>query len=351
MDFIDSLPRVHGKSVILTVVDRFSKHAHFIALSHPYTALTVAKAFFDAIVRLHGFPASIVSDRDPVFTGHVWRDLFKLAGVQLCMSTAFHPQTDGQSEIVNKTIAMYLCCITGDRPRKWLDCLPWAEYCYNTSYHSSLQTTPFEVVYGRPPPALVPYSAGSAATEAVDVLLRDRDTFLADVRERLLQAQAYAKRHYDAHHRLLEFAVDDWVWLCLLHQPAQSLVPGPRGKLSPRYAGPFQVVERIGPVAYPLRLPEGARIHDVFHVGILKPFRGTPPSSVPALPPLRNGRLLHKPLRVVRSQLRRGFGTFLFTGRTWTKLRQRGRPSTTSILASLTFSSRTSCLSREGEML
>ena len=81
MDFIDSLPRVHGKSVILTVVDRFSKHAHFIALSHPYTALTVAKAFFDAIVRLHGFPASIVSDRDPVFTGHVWRDLFKLAGV------------------------------------------------------------------------------------------------------------------------------------------------------------------------------------------------------------------------------------------------------------------------------
>jgi hypothetical protein len=81
MDFIEGLPCVHGKSVILTVVDRFSKHAHFIALSHPYMALTVAKAFFDAIVRLHGFPASIVSDRDPVFTGHVWRDLFKLAGV------------------------------------------------------------------------------------------------------------------------------------------------------------------------------------------------------------------------------------------------------------------------------
>jgi predicted choloylglycine hydrolase len=81
MDFIEGLPRVHGKSVILTVVDRFSKHTHFITLSHPYTALTIAKAFFDAIVRLHGFPPSIVSDRDSMFTGHVWCDLFKLADV------------------------------------------------------------------------------------------------------------------------------------------------------------------------------------------------------------------------------------------------------------------------------
>jgi hypothetical protein len=141
LDFVEGLPKVHGKSVILTVVDRFSKYAHFIALSHPYTAISVARAFFEGIVRLHGFPSSIVSDRDPVFTGHVWRDLFKLAGVQLKMSTAFHPQTDGQSEAVNKMIAMYLRCLTGDRPRAWLDWLPWAEYCYNSAHHSSLRTT------------------------------------------------------------------------------------------------------------------------------------------------------------------------------------------------------------------
>jgi len=116
MDFIEGLPKVGGKSVILTVVDRFSKYAHFIALGHPYSAASVARAFFDGIVRLHGFPSSIVSDRDPVFTGHVWRDLFKMAGVTLRMSTAFHPQTDGQSEVVNKVIAMYLRCVTGDRP-------------------------------------------------------------------------------------------------------------------------------------------------------------------------------------------------------------------------------------------
>ena len=91
MDFVEGLPKVNGKSIILMVVDRFSKYAHFIALSHPYTASSVARVFFIDIVRLHGFPASIVSDRDPVFTGYVWRDLFKMAGVQLRMGTAFHP--------------------------------------------------------------------------------------------------------------------------------------------------------------------------------------------------------------------------------------------------------------------
>jgi len=156
--FIEGLPKVSGKSVILTVVDRFSKYAHFIALGHPYTATSVARAFFDGIIRLHGFPSSIISDRDPVFTGHVWRDLFKMAGVKLRMSTAFHPQTDGQSEVVNKVIAMYLRCVTGDRPRAWVDWLSSAEYCYNTSFHTALHATPFEVVYGRPLPLLLPYT-------------------------------------------------------------------------------------------------------------------------------------------------------------------------------------------------
>jgi hypothetical protein len=201
---------------------------------------------------------------------------------------------------------MYLRCITGDRPRAWLEWLPWAEYCYNTSFHSALRTTPFQVVYGRALPALVPYEPASARTAPVDELLQDRDAFLADVRDRLLQAQAYAKRHYDAHHRDIVFAVGDWVWLRLLHRPAQSLVPDAKGKLAPRYAWPFQVVERVGAVAYRLHLPEGARIHDVFHVGVLKPFHGEPPSATPPLPPLQHGRVLDVPERIIKAQLRRG---------------------------------------------
>jgi transposase InsO family protein len=120
-------------------------------------ASSVARAFFDCIVRLHGFPTSIVSDRDPVFTNHMWHDLFKMAGVQLRFSTAFHPQTGGESEVVNKVLAMYLRCATGNRPHTWVDWLAWAEYCYNTSFHTALHATPFEVVYGWPP-------AGAAST-------------------------------------------------------------------------------------------------------------------------------------------------------------------------------------------
>jgi hypothetical protein len=306
IDFIEALPKVHGKNVILTMVDRLSKYAHFIPLGHPYTASTMARAFFNDIVRLHGIPETIVSDRDPIFTGQVWRDLFKMCGVQLKMSTTFHPETDGQSEAVNKTIAMYLRCITGDHPRSWLEWLPWAEYCYNTSFHSALKCTPFQVVYGHHPPSLPPYQIGHAHTDTVEAMLADREAFLGEVRSRLLQAQEYARNYYDQGHHNLEFNVGDWVWLCLLHRPIQSILLGRRHKLSPKFACPYKILERIGNVAYRLGLPAGARIHDVFHIGVLKPFHGTPPGSVPPLHPLQHGRVLSEPEKVLGSSKRRG---------------------------------------------
>jgi len=116
IDFVEALPRVHGRTVILSVVDRFSKYALFIPLAHPYTAEFVAQAFFADIVRLHGIPQSIVSDRDPVFTSTFWRELMRLVGTKLHMTSAFHPQSDGQTEAANHVIIMYLCCFTGDRP-------------------------------------------------------------------------------------------------------------------------------------------------------------------------------------------------------------------------------------------
>jgi hypothetical protein len=124
MDFVEGFPHVGEKSVILTVVDLFSKYAHFIPLGHPYMAVSVARAFFDDIVRLHGVPCSIVSDRDLVFTSAFWAELFRLTGVKLCQSTAFHPQTDGQSEVTNGIIGVYLRCLAGDCPKSWLRWLP-----------------------------------------------------------------------------------------------------------------------------------------------------------------------------------------------------------------------------------
>ena len=306
MDFIEALPRVNGKTVILTVVDRFSKYAHFIPLSHPYTAASVAKAFFQDIVCHHGMPSSIISDRDPVFTSTFWKELFALAGVRLNFTSAFHPQSDGQSEATNKIIAMYLRCLSGDRPRHWVRWLPWAEFCYNSSYQASLKTSPFRVVYGRDPPILRAYEQGEARLPAVEQQLLERDEFLAEVRDRLEQAQQYSKVQYDRKHRELSFGVGQWVWLRLLHRPVASLGVQGRGKLGPRYFGPYKVLERIGDVAYRLDLPRGARLHDVFHVGLLKPFRGTPPDAPPPLPPIQNGRACPSPAKVLRGRLARG---------------------------------------------
>jgi hypothetical protein len=114
---VEMLPRVCGKSVILTVVDHFSKYCHFISLAHPYSTESVVHAFFTDIVHLHGMPQSMVSNRDPVFTSTFWRELMRLMGTKLHMMSAFHPQSDGQTEAANCVIAMYLRCFTGDRPR------------------------------------------------------------------------------------------------------------------------------------------------------------------------------------------------------------------------------------------
>ena len=252
-----------------------SKYAHFSLLRHPFIAQTVVVVFVRDVIKLHGFPRSIISDRDKVFLNRFWTELFRLQGTSLRHCTAYHPQTDGQTEVVNRCVETYLRCFSYNKPRRWSTWLSWAEYWYNTTFHSSTNTTPFRAVYGRDPPPLIRFGSDSTSVLAVDQLLQERDLILNELKDHLCCAQSKMKSSADAHRRAVQFEVGDFVYIKLRPYRLRSLAKRPNEKLSPRYFGPYKVVQQIGPVAYRLELPSSTTIHPVFHVSQLKPALGS----------------------------------------------------------------------------
>lgn len=197
MDFITHLPPSQGKTTIWVIVDRLSKYSHFIALPGKFSAAILAPIFLAEVYRLHGMPRSIVSDRDRVFVSKFWRKLFRMCSTSLKFSSAYHPETDGQTEVTNRTLETYLRCFVSDAPKRWVQFLHLSEYWYNTSYHSALKMTPFEVLYGRTPPTLRSYLAGSTNVATVEESLAQRKNMLQLVRENLTKAQMRMKAHAD----------------------------------------------------------------------------------------------------------------------------------------------------------
>ncbi|KAH9680855.1 hypothetical protein KPL71_026714 [Citrus sinensis] len=263
MDFIDGLPPSKGKSFLFVVVDRLSKYAHFIPMSHPYSAPK---------------------------------------GTHFNFSSSYHPQTDGQTEAVNRTIEMYLRCFTSAKPNEWVHWISWAEFCYNTSPHTSTRKTPFEVLYGGAAPNLLTYVPGTARVEAVDQTLQARDRVMRELRTQLQQAQERMKAAYDRGRVEREFSVGDWVYLRLQPYRQTSLALRSSNKLSPRFYGPYRVLERIGLVAYRLDLPPGSKIHPVFHVSLLKKQLGAQDRTLSSLPSVadENGELQPQPSAILK---------------------------------------------------
>ena len=270
IDFITGLPRSRGFEAILVVVDHLTKYCHFVPLKHPYTAKALAEIFVRGVVRLHGVPNSVVSDRDPLFMSLLWKEFFKMQGTKLKIGTAYHPQMNGQTKVTNRCLEMYLRCFITDQPKTWLIWMPWAEFWFNTTYHGSTRMTPFEAVYGRQPLKLGLVVQGEVRVEVVQQDLIERDEALRQLKSHLLRAHDRMRAQANKHRKERYFVVGDFIFLKLKQNRQHFVMNRVNPKLSAKYYGPFEVVEKIGEVAYRLKLPPSLKIHPVFHVSLLK---------------------------------------------------------------------------------
>jgi hypothetical protein len=246
MYFIVVLPKLGNKLVIMVVVDRLSNYAHLCALQHPFTASTVAQLFMDQVFNLHGMPHSIVYDHDPTFTSIFWEELFNLQGTQLHLSTTYHPQTDGQTEVVNKCLETYLRCFASKMKNQWAQWLPLVEWWYNILYHTTMRMTPFEVVYGQKPPLVLSYFPGVLKVQVVDQTLTAREAILCTLKENLVMAQNRMKQKVDQGRSELQFAEGDQVFLQMQPYKQTSLKADHCQKLAPKFYGPYIILKCVG---------------------------------------------------------------------------------------------------------
>ena len=271
MDFVTGLPRTQRKNdAIWVIVDRLTKSAHFLPIRWGFTLDQLAKRYVDEIVRLHGVPLSIVSDRDPRFTSRFWGSLQQALGTKLHFSTAFHPQTDGQSERTTKTLEDMLRACVLEFQGSWDDYVTLIEFAYNNHYHSSIGMAPYKALYGRKCRCPMYWDEeGTRILEGPELIQKTGDKVKV-IRSKLKAAQDRQKSYVDQHRWEMEYNVGDKVFLQV--SPWKGVLRfGKKGKLSPRYIGPYEIVARIGPLAYRLALPqELLQLHDVFHVSMLR---------------------------------------------------------------------------------
>lgn len=302
MDFIEGLPRSGRYNSILVVVDKFSRFAHFIPLAHPFSAATVASAFMDNVFKLHGAPEQIISDRDRIFNSNFWQQLFTRTGTTLKMSSSYHPETDGQTERVNQCLEGYLRCFAHACPTKWVQWLTLAESWYNTSTHSALGRSPFEVLYNRSPCQLGLTPADSSPVTDVQVWLEERTVMQELLRQHLERVRLRMKHQADKKRTERTFAVGEFVYLKLQPYVQSSVAPRAHHKLLFKYYGPYQILDRVGEVAYRLALPATSRIHPVIHVSQLKKAIGANVQVQTQLPSPLDALLV--PSRILQRRLR-----------------------------------------------
>ncbi|KAK8617188.1 hypothetical protein V6N13_117154 [Hibiscus sabdariffa] len=250
MDFVSGLPITPRKNdSVWVIVDRLTKSAHFILVLVNMSSNVLAEIYIREVIRLHGVPISILFDRDPKFTSRFWKSLQKALGTRVNLSTPFHPQTDGQSERVIQILEDMLRACVIDFGKNWEKSIPLVEFSYNNSYQTSIQMAPFEALYGRRCRTPLCWSELGENKVLGPLMIQDTEKQVQIIHNRLKQAFDRQKAYADTKRR----------------------------DIRPRYIGPFEVLEKVGPVAYRLALPSKFdKIHNVFHASMLRRYRSDP---------------------------------------------------------------------------
>jgi hypothetical protein len=273
MDFIEELPKSGGYNSILVVVDRLTKWAIFIPTVTTLNSSNLVELILQHVVSQHGLPSHIVSDRGSKFVSKLWRNLMERLGINLRLSTAYHPQTDGQTERINQVLEQYLRVFTSYQQDDWAKLLGQASFAYNNSLHATTQTSPFFANYGYHPRWVTELKgtldtevpASTTIAESIIDVHRQCSSNIVEANKK------YSEQYNKGRQPTPEFQVGDQVMLSM----ANIKTIRPMKKLDVKQAGPYTITALVGTHACRLGLPAEAKIHDVFHVSLLRPFKSS----------------------------------------------------------------------------